>query len=143
MDELQPLAALVSQQAADLEVYAGFLFAALNGTLPAELVQVERRQSMSDRLRGREGTVVAVSVSLGDQRFTLQRKQVGAPSQASVDHEVGGIVLSRRSLSLAEWSTALTQALYQLAEHNRRGGRGPATTHGPSPSEFHRLNFAI
>ena len=35
MDELQPLAALVSRQAADLEVYAGFLFAALDGALPA------------------------------------------------------------------------------------------------------------
>lgn len=118
MDELQPLAALVSQQAADLEVYAGFLYAALNGSLPADLVHIERHQSLSDRMRGREGAVVSVSVLLGDQRFTLHRKGVGAASQAGIAHEVGGIVLSRRSLGLAEWSQALTQALADLAQHN-------------------------
>jgi hypothetical protein len=118
MEELQPLAALVSRQAADLEVYAGFLFAALDGALPPELLTVQRRQSVSDRLRGRPGAVTAVAVLLGEQRFLLQRRQVGASAVASVAHEVGGIVLSTRQLPLAEWSQQLTVALYRLAEQN-------------------------
>ena len=118
MDELQPLAALVSRQAADLEVYAGLLFAALDGALPPELLTVERRQSVSDRLRGRRGVVVTVSLLLGERRFTLQRKQIGTPTQASIGHEVGGIVLSTRQVPLADWSQQLAAALYRLAEQN-------------------------
>jgi hypothetical protein len=118
MEELQPLAALVRQQAADLEVYAGFLYAALDGALPSELLQVQRRQSVSDRLRGRPGVVTGVSVRLGDKRFSLQRSNIGAASQASIAHEVGGIVLSTRPVPLPEWSDELAQALYQLAAGN-------------------------
>ncbi|MFL6164163.1 MAG: hypothetical protein ACJ74U_18325 [Jatrophihabitantaceae bacterium] len=118
MDELQPLAALVSRQAADLEVYAGFLFAALDGALPPELLTVERRPSLSDRLRGRPGDVLAVSIRLGDRRFSLRRKGVGAATQATVSHEVAGITLSTSQLALPEWSGQLTTALYRLAEHN-------------------------
>ena len=118
MEELQPLAALVSRQAVDLEVYAGFLFAALEGALPSELLTVHRRQSVTDRLRGRPGAVTMVAVLLGEQRFTLQRKQIGAAAQASIGHEVGGIVLSTRQLPLADWSQQLAAALYRLAEQN-------------------------
>ena len=118
MEELQPLAALVSRQAADLEVYAGFLFAALEGALPPELLTVQRQQSVADRLRGRPGAVTAVAVLLGDQRFVLQRTQIGASAQASIAHQVGGIVLSTRQLPVAEWSQQLAAALYRLAEQN-------------------------
>ncbi|HEX2902252.1 MAG TPA: hypothetical protein VHO01_02240 [Jatrophihabitans sp.] len=118
MQELQPLAALLARQAADLEVYAGFLYAALDGSLPAELVQVQRRQAVADRLRGRLGAVVGVSVLLGDQRFTLERKDIGSSSRAGIAHEVGGIVLSRRELGLAEWSQALVAALARIAQDN-------------------------
>jgi hypothetical protein len=118
MEELQPLAALVSRQAADLEVYAGLLFAALDGALPPELLTVHRRLSVGDRLRGRPGSVVSVAVLLGEQRFVLQRKQTGAATQALIGHEVGGIVLSTKQLPLADWSQQLAGALYRLAEQN-------------------------
>jgi hypothetical protein len=118
MEELRPIAALVSRQAADLEVYAGFLFAALDGALPPELLTVQRRQSIGDRLRGRPGEVTAVAVLLGEQRFMLQRKHIGASTQASIAHEVGGIVLSTKQFPLADWSQQLTVALYRLAEQN-------------------------
>ena len=117
-DALQPLAALISRQASDVEVYAGFLYSTLAESMPAGMVQIERKTSMSDRLRGREGTVVGTSLRLGEQRFILQRKAIGAPSQAMIAHEVGGIVLSRTEVSLADWSQALTRALAQLAQHN-------------------------
>lgn len=124
MDELQPLAALVSRQAADLEVYAGFLFAALDGALPPELLVVERRAPLLDRLRGRPGEVVAVSVRLGDRRFTLRRASLGAATHSSISHEVGGIVLSTVEVPLPDWAGQLTGALYRLAEHN--GGAATA-----------------
>jgi hypothetical protein len=118
MDELQPLAALVSRQAADLEVYAGFLFAALDGALPPDLLVVQRKSSLAGKLRGKQGEVVGVSVRLGERRFALRRTQVGSPTRASIAHEVGGIVLSTNEVALGEWSQALTQALHQLAQHN-------------------------
>ena len=65
---------------------------------------VQRRQSVGDRLRGGRAPVTAVAVLLGEQRFLLQRRQVGGSAVASVAHEVGGIVLSTRRLPLAEWS---------------------------------------
>ncbi|HTZ43238.1 MAG TPA: hypothetical protein VMB79_05195 [Jatrophihabitans sp.] len=118
MDELQSLAAVVTRQAADLEVYAGFLFAALDGALPPDLLTVRRRQSVTDRLRGRPGAVTAVAVLLGERRFTLRREQIGAPARATVAHEVGGIVLSTQPVSVPDWSRQLAAALYQLAEQN-------------------------
>ncbi len=117
-EALQPLAALVSRQASDVEVYAGFLYSTLAESLPAGLVEIERKTSMTDRMRGRPGAVVATSLRLGEQRFILQRNDVGAPSQALIAHEVGGIVLSRTEVSLPDWSQALTRGLAQLAQHN-------------------------
>jgi hypothetical protein len=48
----------------------------------------------------------------------LQRKQIGAATQALIGHEVGGIVLSTKQLPLADWSQQLAGALYRLAEQN-------------------------
>jgi hypothetical protein len=116
--DLQPLAAAVSRQAADLNVYAGFLFAALDGALPPEYLQVQRHTSLSDRMRGREGEVLAVSVRLGQSLFDLRRAKVGAAVTSTIAHEVNGIVLSRQALPLGAWSQALAAGLAQLAESN-------------------------
>ncbi len=116
--ELPALAALVARQSADLEVYASFLYTALEGALPAELLTVQRQQSLRERLRGRPAAVTAVSLRLGDHLFSLRRPGVGAASQASISHEVGGIVLSTTQVGLAEWSRRLAAALGELAEHN-------------------------
>jgi hypothetical protein len=116
--ELQPLAAALSQQTADLSVYAGFLFAALDGALPAEYLTVERRSSMTGRLRGREPEVVGVTVRLGENLFSLRRDGVGAPTESMIAHEVNGIVLSRQQVALPQWSQALAAALQQVATHN-------------------------
>jgi hypothetical protein len=116
--ELAGLAAAVSQQASDLRVYAGFLFAALDGALPAEYLTVERRSSLGRRLRGQEPEVVAVSVRLGENLFVLRRAAVGSAVTSSIAHQVNGIVLSRADVPLAPWSQALAAALTQLAQEN-------------------------
>jgi predicted deacylase len=116
--ELPGLAATVSAQAADLKVYAGFLFAALDGALPPEYLTVERKSSLKGRLRGREPEVVSVSVRLGENLFVLRRESVGARVESSVAHQVNGIVLSRQNVPLAQWSQALAVALTRQAESN-------------------------
>jgi hypothetical protein len=116
--DLQPLAAAVSQQAADLTVYAGFLFAALDGALPPEYLQIQRHTSLSDRVRGRQGEVVSVSVRLGENLFLLHRDRIGAAVESTIAHEVNGIVLSRQAVALGPWSHALAAALARVAESN-------------------------
>jgi hypothetical protein len=116
--QLEPLAELVSRQAADLEVYAGFLFATLDGALPPDVLEVQRRSSLTGRLRGKQADVVAVTVRLGEHAYALRRAGVGSPVQATVAHEVGGIVLATRQLPLADWSDQLVGALHRLAGEN-------------------------
>lgn len=116
--QLQELAALVRQQAGDLTVYSGFLIAALDQSLPAENLQIERRASRFGRLRGKDGEVAAVSVRLGDKVYALRREGAGQAVRCEIQHQVSGIVLSRTSVSLAEWSLALAASLRELAETN-------------------------
>jgi hypothetical protein len=114
-DDVQILAAVVGRQTLDLNVYAGFLLYTLSGALPPEYVTVERSRSL---LRRKDAPVVAVSVSLGEQRFTLRRASATARPEPSVGHEVGGIVLKSEPLALDEWTRRLAAALAELAARN-------------------------
>jgi hypothetical protein len=112
---LDELAAVVARQTLDLNVYAGFLLETLSGALPAEYVTVERSRSLRRR---RDVPVVAVSVSLGEQRFTLRRASPTAVPEPSISHEVGGITLKSEAVGLAEWAHRLAAALADLAARN-------------------------
>jgi hypothetical protein len=59
-----------------------------------------------------------VSVSLGEQRFTLRRASATARPEPSVGHEVGGIVLKSEPVGLDEWTRRLAAALADLAAGN-------------------------
>src|SRR5438270_264622 len=109
MEELRPRAALVSHQAADREVYAGFLFAALDGALPPELQTVQRRQSVGDRLRGRSGAVTAVAVLLGRKAGF---RPLGLVLGSSVYHIGAQFSSFNQSMELS----VLTQAMYHARE---------------------------
>ncbi len=117
-DDVNVLAAIVSRQSLDLEVYAGFLLQALSDALPAELVSVRRRSSLGGRLRGRPPAVIEVALHLGDQRFTLSRPEPNARIRSTVGHEVGGIVLKTEPVALDEWSRRLATELAELARRN-------------------------
>jgi hypothetical protein len=82
------------------------------------MVEVERKGSLRNRLRGEEGPVVAVTVRLGDQGFTLRREAVGKPARATVRHESGGIALRTDTVGVDEWSRRLAGALGAYAERN-------------------------
>jgi hypothetical protein len=116
--DLEVLASELRRHSGDLSLYAGFLLTTLSSALPAELVQVERKGSLLGRLRGGEAPVVAATVRLGDQSFTLRRDRVGAPAEATVRHESGGIALRTETVGLDEWSRRLAAALGAYAERH-------------------------
>lgn len=134
------LAASLRLDTADLSLYAGFLLSTLSGALPAEMVRVERRRSLKQRLAGSEGDVVEVSVQIDDRRYTLRRERLDAAPTATVAHEVGGVVLSRQQVALDAWARELATGLLRRAESSAAArealermllpGAGPAL---PSP----------
>jgi hypothetical protein len=75
--DLEVLASELRRHSGDLSLYAGFLLSTLSSALPAELVEVERKGSLLGRLRGAQAPVVAATVRLGDQGFTLRTETVG------------------------------------------------------------------
>jgi hypothetical protein len=111
-DDVNVLAAVVGRQVLDLNVYAGFLLNTLSGALPPEHVTVEHARSL---LRRRDAPVVAVSVSLGEQRFTLRRSSPTARPEPVIAHQVGGIVLKSEPVPLDEWTQRLASALAEQA----------------------------
>ncbi len=103
---------------ADVALYASVLANSLCEALPPDYVTVERKQSMSDRMRGRPGEVSKVAVRLGDQVLTLAVKN-GRP-EAEVCREVRGVVLSRQPVPLQQWAAALASSLMSHAESNAK-----------------------
>jgi hypothetical protein len=69
-------------------------------------------------MAGREGTVSALDVALGEQRLSLRAdrgRMIG-----EICKEVRGIVLSRREVGLDEWIDALAKALAEAAASSAR-----------------------
>ncbi len=112
---LEAVAAGLRRDGADLSLYGGFLINTLIEALPPDLVRVERRRSAADRLRGREGDVVAVGVELGDKRFRLARPGTGARPEATVGHVSGGVTMSTTTVPLDAWAQDLAAALVTAA----------------------------
>ena len=116
--DVELLAAALRQDSADLDVYAKVLSVSLVESLPQGAVQVDRKRSMSDRMAGREGTVVSVDVALGDTRLAL-RMDRGRPI-GEICKEVRGVVLSRQQVGLDEWIAALARGLAESAASNAK-----------------------
>ena len=113
---LDLLMAALRADSSDVAIYARVLTESLGDALPPGCVAVERDRSMSDRMKGRPGTVTRVTVRLGDQVLTLG-VQRGAPA-AEICREVRGVVLSRQPVPLGQWVSELARALMQHAEQN-------------------------
>jgi hypothetical protein len=113
---LEMLTAALRADNSDVAVYARVLTNSLSEALPAGYVTVERERSMSDRMRGRPGEISKVVVRLGDQVMTLAVKS-GQPV-GEICREVRGVVLSRDSVPLQQWASALASALATHAENN-------------------------
>jgi hypothetical protein len=117
-DQISGLAAALRRDVEDLALYAGLLLNTLSAALPPDHVTVEHSRSLKDRLAGRSPSIVAVSVLLGDRRYSLRRHRVGAPAQALVEHESGGVVLSRAPLPIDDWCRQVAAGLGAMARQN-------------------------
>lgn len=113
---LDMVAAALRADSSDIAIYARVLTESLGDSLPPGCVTVDRDQSMSDRMRGRPGTVKRITVRLGEQVMTLA-VQRGVPA-AEICREVRGIVLSRQSVPLDRWAAELARALVGHAQQN-------------------------
>jgi len=113
---LDMLMAALRADSTDVAIYARVLTESLGEALPPGCVSVERDRSVSDRMRGRPGTVSKVTVRLGDRVMTLG-VQRGAPA-AEICREVRGVVLSRQPVPVGQWITELARALMEQADQN-------------------------
>src|SRR2546430_8054437 len=116
--DLELLAAQLRRHSGDRSLYPGFMLNVLSGALPPELVQVRREGKLKARLNGREPAVLGVSVSLGNHRYELDRKGVGAHPVAKICHESGGVVMSTKTVTADEWSRSLAGDLIEVAGDN-------------------------
>lgn len=123
------IAAALHRDLADLDMYANFLQNTLEAALPVGLLEVERRQSVSDRLRGRPGSVVSLSVLLEDRRYVLHPHR-GAP-RAEIVHVVRGLALDHDDVPLDAWITRLAAALSAHAQGNARAAQALARITDP------------
>lgn len=114
------VSAELRRDSTDLSSYAGYLLHALSDALPEELVASDWDRSVSDRVRNRPGTLVAVTVTLGDQRFVLLRKAIGARPEARIGHVSGGITLNTRVVPLDTWTGELGAALAGASDLDMR-----------------------
>jgi len=113
--DLALLAAQLRLQTEDLSLYGGMLLNVLTAALPPDLLDVRREGRLKARLAGREPAILGVSVSLGNQRFDLDRADVTARPVTRLSHQSGGVIMSTRLASIDEWCTALAAALVDVA----------------------------
>jgi hypothetical protein len=102
-------ASALRSDGADLSVYIEVLARKLEDALPAE-TDVRRR---SKGFLSREKVVEVIAVSLGDQRYTLERQARGVTGMRA--QQVRGVVIKREPLELDAWVQALTAQLGELA----------------------------
>ena len=115
--DLDSLAASLRADTRDLETYANVLTANLGDVLPPGVVEVDRKRSLADRLAGREGDVTGIRVHFDGQVLELEPVKGRAP-RARVVSEVGGVVISRREVSIDAWAALLARNVAELAEHS-------------------------
>ncbi len=113
---LDMVTAALRADSSDIAIYARVLTESLGDSLPPNCVTVDRDRSVSDRMKGKPGTVTKITVRLGDQVMTLGLNR-GAPV-AEICHEVRGVVLSRQPVQIAQWAVELARALVAYADQN-------------------------
>lgn len=124
--ELQPrdpgtvdlLASALAAEAdlSDVGMLTRVLTRSFGSALPPEVVEVGWSRTLADRLAGREGTPVALTLTFPERRLQLRAGR-GEP-EAEVQQVVRGVVLSRRQVPVGEWVHTLAAELTALAERS-------------------------
>jgi hypothetical protein len=109
MGDLHLIAAALRSDRADVESLTRVLTSVLGDALPPGMVEVERKRSLADRMNGREGTPISLTVTTPDQQLVLRA------SSAEVRQIVRGVTIKRSTVGVDEWLVALAGVLSKLA----------------------------
>ena len=109
MGDLHLIAAALRSDRADVESLTRVLTSVLGDALPPGMVEVERKRSLADRMNGREGTPVSLTVTTPESQLVL------LPSSAEIRQIVRGVTIKRSTVGIDEWLVALAGVLSKLA----------------------------
>jgi hypothetical protein len=114
--DVEMVAAALRADTADLDSYHKVLSNTIGSMLPANMVEVERDRSLSDRVAGRPGTATAIRLHLGDKTLELvaHRGRLVATSA----QEVRGVVISKKEVPVADWVRQLAEYVSSVAAEN-------------------------
>ncbi|GAA4383410.1 hypothetical protein [Tsukamurella soli] len=107
------IASMVGRDRSDAASYARLLTETLAGVLPADLVRVEYRRSLADRMAGRPGEARRITLATDAGEFSLDAD--GDRLTGEARRIVGGVVLSRKPITVEEWTHRLAAELRTLA----------------------------
>jgi hypothetical protein len=113
MGDLHLIAAALRADRADVESYTRVLTTVLGDALPPGMVEVDHKRSFADRMNGRPGTPVALSVTTPDEQLLLRQEAHGV--HAEVRQIVRGVTIKRSPVGIDDWLVALAGVLSRLA----------------------------
>ncbi|HEY0533824.1 MAG TPA: hypothetical protein VGD29_19740 [Actinoplanes sp.] len=113
MGDLHLIAAALRSDRADVESYTRVLTSVLGDALPPGMVEVERKRSLADRVNGRAGTPVSLTVTTPESQLILRQEKHGVA--AEVRQIVRGVTIKRSTVGIDEWLVALAGVLSRLA----------------------------
>ncbi len=111
--EVEMLAAALRADAADVDAWSRVLTETLGDALPTGMVRVERERSIGDRMAGRAGRAVAVTVTGRNRSLELREHRSGI--EARIVREVRGVVIARETVDLDGWLRALADEVATAA----------------------------
>ncbi|WP_239028389.1 hypothetical protein [Pseudonocardia acidicola] len=114
MGDVQLLASRLRADRTDVASYARVLSGALADALPPGMVEVQTRRSLADRVAGRDGRAVGVTVH-GENRELALREGPRGGVEAEVRQVVRGVVISRKAVGIEQWLQALAEDITRLA----------------------------
>ena len=117
LGDVQMLAAMLRTDRNDVASYARVLTGTLGDALPPGVVDVEYDRSMGDRMAGRPGRAVKLTMHGADRELELAEGRHGAV-QAQSRKVVGGVVISRKEIGIDEWVRQFAEELTAQAAQN-------------------------
>ena len=114
-----PLGDLVAAHFRRVEVamLGRVLITTLGGALPRSMITVERRRSLGQRLSGRAGEPIGITITAGDRLLSFRAPDPGV-AQAAIGHAVRGVVLSTTPVPVDQWLDELGRVLEQVTRED-------------------------
>lgn len=117
-DNIDMIAASLRADSSDLDTYTNVLLNTLGGAFPEHMVDVTHDRTLVDKVAGRPGKVASVRINFDNTSLQLQQSRTGRPEAIEVT-TVGGVTISRKELSLADWSRRLAAELVVAADRSQ------------------------